>query len=237
MAALRSWLSRSVAFFFRYKRCVPVVANCEKRCFSELIRPWHKTVAAGFGVTLCAVPIAQKPEPHSLSNDALTRRAVSLVTDSTSTFLSQTTYALVEAITEYTKAVYTLISLYRQYTSLLGKMNSQEEDAVWQVIIGARVEMTSKQQEYLKLETTWMTAVSLSEMAAEAAYQTGADQASVTARSHIQLVRSQVQEVRQLSQKAETKLAEAQTEELRQKTQEEGDERAEPEQEAYLRED
>lgn len=31
------------------------------------------------------------------------RRAVSLVTDSTSTFLSQTTYALIEAITEYTK--------------------------------------------------------------------------------------------------------------------------------------
>ncbi|XP_059977209.1 diablo IAP-binding mitochondrial protein isoform X1 [Lagenorhynchus albirostris] len=237
MAALRSWLSRSVAFFYRYKRCVAVAADCEKRRFSGLIRPWHKSVAAGFGVTLCAVPIAQKPEPHSLSNDALTRRAVSLVTDSTSTFLSQTTYALIEAITEYTKAVYTLSSLYRQYTSLLGKMNSQEEDAVWQVIIGARVEMTSKQQEYLKLETTWMTAVSLSEMAAEAAYQTGADQASVTARSHIQLVRSQVQEVRQLSQKAETKLAEAQTEELRQKTQEEGDERAEPEQEAYLRED
>ncbi|XP_066870918.1 diablo IAP-binding mitochondrial protein isoform X3 [Kogia breviceps] len=294
MAAIRSWLSRSVAFFFRSKQYVPVVANCKKRCFSELIRPWHKTVAAGFGLTLCAVPIAQKPEPHPLSNDALMRRAVSLVTDSTSTFLSQTTYALIEAITEYTKAVYTLISLYRQYTSLLGKMNSQEEDEVWQVIIGARVEMTSKQQEYLKLETTWMTAVSLSEMAAEAAYQTAAlftiaktwkqlkspltdewikkmyiytmehysaikkneimpfaatwmqlemiilrraDAASVTARSHIQLVRSQVQEVRQLSQKAETKLAEAQTEELRQKTQGGGDERAEPEQEAYLRED
>ncbi|XP_058896701.1 diablo IAP-binding mitochondrial protein isoform X4 [Kogia breviceps] len=215
MAAIRSWLSRSVAFFFRSKQYVPVVANCKKRCFSELIRPWHKTVAAGFGLTLCAVPIAQKPEPHPLSNDALMRRAVSLVTDSTSTFLSQTTYALIEAITEYTK----------------------EEDEVWQVIIGARVEMTSKQQEYLKLETTWMTAVSLSEMAAEAAYQTGADAASVTARSHIQLVRSQVQEVRQLSQKAETKLAEAQTEELRQKTQGGGDERAEPEQEAYLRED
>lgn len=42
----------------------------------------------------------------------------------------------------------------------------------------------------------------------------GADQASVSARSHIQLVRSQVQEVRLLSQKAETKLAEVQTEEL-----------------------
>ncbi|XP_022373103.1 diablo homolog, mitochondrial isoform X2 [Enhydra lutris kenyoni] len=215
MAALRSWLSRSVASLFRYRQCVPVVANFKKRCFSELIRPWHKTVAVGFGVTLCAVPIAQKLEPHSLSNDALMRRAVSLVTDSTSTFLSQTTYALIEAITEYTK----------------------EEDEVWQVIIGARVEMTSKQQEYLKLETTWLTALGLSEMAAEAAYQTGADQASITARNHIQLVKSQVQEVRQLSQKAETKLAEAQTEELRQKTQEDGDERAEPEQEAYLRED
>ncbi|XP_037673105.1 diablo homolog, mitochondrial isoform X2 [Choloepus didactylus] len=165
------------------------------------------------------------------------RRAVSLVTDSTSTFLSQTTYALIEAITEYTKAVYALISLYRQYTTLLGKMNSQEEDEVWQVIIGARVEMTSKQQEYLKLETTWMTAVSLSEMAAEAAYQTGADQPSLTARNHIQLVKTQVQEVRQLSRKAETKLAEAQTEELRQKTQEGGEGRAGPEQEAYLRED
>ncbi|XP_047553511.1 diablo IAP-binding mitochondrial protein isoform X2 [Lutra lutra] len=215
MAALRSWLSRSVASLFRYRQCVPVVANFKKHCFSELIRPWHKTVAVGFGVTLCAVPIAQKLEPHSLSNDALMRRAVSLVTDSTSTFLSQTTYALIEAITEYTK----------------------EEDEVWQVIIGARVEMTSKQQEYLKLETTWLTALGLSEMAAEAAYQTGADQASITARNHVQLAKSQVQEVRQLSQKAEAKLAEAQTEELRRKTRDDGDERAEPEQDAYLRED
>nr|XP_042123725.1 diablo homolog, mitochondrial isoform X2 [Peromyscus maniculatus bairdii] len=200
MAALRSWTCRSIASLFRYGQRAPVVANSKRRCFSELIRPWHKTMLAGFGMTLCAVPIAQKSEPHSLSNEALMRRAVSLVTDSTSTFLSQTTYALIEAITEYTK-------------------------------------MTSKQQEYLKLETTWMTAVGLSEMAAEAAYQTGADQASITARNHIQLVKSQVQEVRQLSQKAETKLAEAQTEELHQKTQEAVDERADQEEEAYLRED
>ncbi|KAI2568472.1 diablo IAP-binding mitochondrial protein [Homo sapiens] len=61
MAALKSWLSRSVTSFFRYRQClcVPVVANFKKRCFSELIRPWHKTVTIGFGVTLCAVPIAQ----------------------------------------------------------------------------------------------------------------------------------------------------------------------------------
>ncbi|NXX70003.1 DBLOH protein, partial [Spizella passerina] len=112
------------------------------------------------------------------------------------------------------QAVYTLVSLYKQYSNLLGKMNSEEVDAVWQVVIGARVDMTTKQQEYLRLESSWMTALRLSEMAAEAAYQSGADQASVTARSHIQVLKSQVQEVRLLSQKAETKLAEAQTDEL-----------------------
>lgn len=51
----------------RYRQCVPVVANLKKRCFSELIRPWHKTVAVGFGVTLCAVPIAQVKYHQSLS--------------------------------------------------------------------------------------------------------------------------------------------------------------------------
>lgn len=67
----------------------------------------------------------------------------------------------------------------------------------------------------------------------------GADQASITARNHVQLVKSQVQEVRQLCQKAEAKLAEAQTQELRQRAQAGADEPAEQEQaqEAYLRED
>jgi diablo protein len=57
------------------------------------------------------VCVLQKSEPHSLSNEALMRRAVSLVTDSTSTFLSQTTYALIEAITEYTKVCLPLLNL------------------------------------------------------------------------------------------------------------------------------
>lgn len=34
-------------------------------------------------------------------------------------------------------------------------------------------QMTTKQQEYLRLESSWMTALRLSEMAAEAAYQSG----------------------------------------------------------------
>ncbi|XP_061866280.1 diablo IAP-binding mitochondrial protein [Colius striatus] len=211
MAAGSRWL-RGCCSLLRHS--LPVLAGPGRRCLAGLSRAGQRVAGVGLGVALCAVPVAEKESSASLSNEALIKRAVSLVTDSTSTLLSQTTYALIEALTEYTKAVYTLVSLYKQYANLLGKLNSEEVDAIWQVVIGARVDMTTKQQEYLRLESSWMTAVRLSEMAAEAAYQSGADQASVTARSHIQLVKSQVQEVRQLSQKAETKLAEAQTEEL-----------------------
>ncbi|XP_065548635.1 diablo IAP-binding mitochondrial protein isoform X2 [Lathamus discolor] len=210
MAAGSRWLGSCCSLL---RRSFPAVASVRRRCLSGVSGRWHQVVGVGLGVSLCAVPIVEQ-NVVSLSNDALIKRAISLVTDSTSTLLSQTTYALIEALTEYTKAVYTLVSLYKQYANLLGKMNSEEVDAVWQVVIGARVDVRTKQEEYLRLESSWMTALRLSEMAAEAAYQSGADQASVSARSHIQLVKSQVQEVRLLSQKAETKLAEAQTEEL-----------------------
>lgn len=36
----------------RYRQCVLAVANFKKRCFSELIRPWHKTVVVDLG-SLC----------------------------------------------------------------------------------------------------------------------------------------------------------------------------------------
>uniref|UniRef100_A0A8D0AYB2 Direct IAP-binding protein with low pI n=1 Tax=Salvator merianae TaxID=96440 RepID=A0A8D0AYB2_SALMN len=225
------------------RRSVPVLVNGRMRVVSRLKGPWNKIAALGFGVTLSAIPITQKHDPGSLSSEALIRRAVSLVTDSTGTLLSQTTYALIEALTEYTTAVYALTSLYQKYTHLLGKMNSSEEDAVWQVIIGARVEMTAKHQEYLKLESRWMTALRLSEMAAEAAYQSGADQASVSTHNHIQLVKTQVQEAQQLSQKAETKLAEVKIEELMKLKEEEPPSSAgrqgsiEEAEDAYLRED
>ncbi|XP_074829151.1 diablo IAP-binding mitochondrial protein isoform X2 [Natator depressus] len=203
-AAVRSRWFRCCSALLR--QSFPVLANARRRCFSGLSGPWNKMVGVGFGVALCAVPIVQKHEPTSLSHEALIRRAVSLVTDSTCTLLSQTTYALIESLTEYTK-------------------------------------MTTKQQEFLKSESTWMTALHLSEMAAEAAYQSGADQASVTARNHIQLVKTQVQDVRQLSQKAEIKLAEAQTEELINTKVEESSqpcripETTEEVDESYLRED
>nr|XP_048677620.1 diablo IAP-binding mitochondrial protein isoform X2 [Caretta caretta] len=203
-AAVRSRWFRCCSTLLR--QSFPVLANARRRCFSGLSGPWNKMVGVGLGVALCAVPVVQKHEPTSLSHEALIRRAVSLVTDSTCTLLSQATYALIESLTEYTK-------------------------------------MTTKQQEFLKLESIWMTALHLSEMAAEAAYQSGADQASVTAHNHIQLVKTQVQDVRQLSQKAEIKLAEAQTEELINTKVEESSqpcripETTEEVDESYLRED
>ncbi|XP_063310343.1 diablo IAP-binding mitochondrial protein [Pelobates fuscus] len=175
---------------------------------------WLKIIPVGVGTSLCAVPVGQRSEP-TLSNDSLIKRAACLVTDSTQTFLSQTTYAVIESLAEYTTAVYTLISLQQRYTALLEKMNPNEENAVWQVVIGARVQMRNLKERYLRYEASWQRAVSISEMAAEAAYQAGADEASVSVRNHIQLVQTQVSETRELALKAEAQLAAAQTEEIR----------------------
>ncbi|KAG8456077.1 hypothetical protein GDO86_002032 [Hymenochirus boettgeri] len=185
-----------------------------KRGFLLRSGSWAKYLSLGVGASLCAIPVGQRSEPI-LSNDSLIKRAATLLTDSSSTFLSQTTYALVESLTEYTLAVYTLISLQNKYTSLLDKMNSSEENAIWQVIIGARVKVNQLKEQYLKYESSWQRAVSLSEMAAEAAYQAGADQASVTVRNHIQLAHLQVQEAREQAQKAEVQLTATQAEEIK----------------------
>ncbi|XP_029426952.1 diablo homolog, mitochondrial-like isoform X2 [Rhinatrema bivittatum] len=233
MAALRGRLICRFSALLR--QGFPAWSEGRRQCISGLKRPWSR-VALGFGATLCAVPIAEKSE-LSLSNESLIRRAVGLVTDSTYAYLSQTTYVLIDALTEYTK----------RYTAVLEKMNPNEEDAIWQVIIGARAEVNKKHQEYLKFESSWVSAIKLSEQAAEVAYQAGADTASITARHHIQLVQTQVHETRQLAQTAEAKLGAAQLEEIR-KTKTEQEESvtkardrvgpvAEEENEAYRRED
>ncbi|XP_053328537.1 diablo IAP-binding mitochondrial protein isoform X2 [Spea bombifrons] len=209
-------------------------------CIRILRSPWLKMIPVGVGTSLCAVPVGQRSEP-TLSNESLIKRAASLLTDSTQTFLSQTTYALIDSLTEYTTAVYTLISLQQRYTALLDRMNPNEESTIWQ--------MKNLKEQYLRYESSWERALSLSEMAAEAAYQAGADQASVTVRNHIQLVRSQVQETLELVLKAEAQLAAAVTEEIRRTVTEDNDDKPagggspnssqseEEIPEAYLRED
>ncbi|KAM4051478.1 diablo IAP-binding mitochondrial protein [Anomaloglossus baeobatrachus] len=203
---------------------------------------WRQVLSVGLGASLCAIPVGQRSEP-ALSNDSLIKRAASLVADSTQTLLSQTTYALLESLTDYTKAVYTLLSLQKKYTSLLERMNSNEESAICQVMIGARVQMKKLLEEYQKYEASWARAVSLSELAAEAAYQAGADYVSVTVRNHIQLVQIQVQETRELAVKAESMLAASQSEEIIKTVTEDkhnppdGGSPSEDVPEAYLRED
>ncbi|KAM4628264.1 diablo, IAP-binding mitochondrial protein a [Polymixia lowei] len=195
----------------------------------------HLSVGSG----LCAVPFTQHAE--NLSHDSLIRRAASVVTDSTSTYLSQTTLALIDALTEYSKAVHTLIALQRRYLASLGKLTPAEEDSIWQVIIGQRGAVTDKLDECKRFESTWTGAVNLCEMAAEAAYTTGAEQASITVRMNIQVAQSQVQEAQKVSMDADKKLAENKVEEIQRMAEynaflEKGGEEHEIH-EAYLRED
>eukprot|EP00066_Takifugu_rubripes_P004915 XP_003968615.2 PREDICTED: diablo homolog, mitochondrial [Takifugu rubripes] len=191
------------------------------------------TIGAGF----CAVPFKQADQ---LSHDSLIKRAASLVTDSSTTLLSQTTLALIDAITDYSKAVHTLIALQKRYLDSLGKLSPAEEDRIWQVIIGQRAEVNDRRDQWLRFESTWGSAVKLCETAAEAAYASGAEHASISVRTNMQVAQAQVDEARKLSAEAERKLAEAKVMEVERMSQrvtsmENNEEEEVPD--AYLRED
>ncbi|XP_066556033.1 diablo, IAP-binding mitochondrial protein a isoform X3 [Amia ocellicauda] len=191
--ALKGWCSWSVIIASRQRLArfpVLVKSNC---------------LSFGAGGGLCAVPFSQHAE--SLSHETLIKRASSLVTDGANTYLSQTTLALVDALTQYAK-------------------------------------MNDKLDNCKRFQSNWMNAVNLSELAAEAAYNAGADQASVTARTNIQLAQAQVEDVRRLSLEAEMKLAEVKVEEIKRTAEYATSEKAgedviveEEVPDAYLRED
>ncbi|XP_061537061.1 diablo IAP-binding mitochondrial protein-like [Phycodurus eques] len=193
-------------------------------------------VAASVAGGLCAVPFAQVP---SLTHESLIRRAASLVTDSSSTFLSQTTLALIDAITEYSKAVQTLVTLQKRYLASLGKLSQAEEDSVWQVMIGQRAEVNDRQEECKRFEAVWVSALRLCETAAEAAYTSGAEHASITMQTNIQVARSQAEEARKFSRDADKKLLEAKALEVQASAQRTSalEQSEEDVPEAYLRED
>ncbi|XP_034557562.1 diablo homolog, mitochondrial-like [Notolabrus celidotus] len=190
------------------------------------------------GGGLCAIPFRQV---DNLSHDSLIKRAASLVTDSSSTYLSQTTLALIDAITEYAKAVHTLIALQRRYLDALGKMTPGEEDTIWQVIISQRAAVSDRQDECKRFELTWITAFKLCETAAEAAYTSGAEHASIGVRTNMQVAQTQVEEAQKLSADADKKLAAAKVMEVERMTQYsaslENTNEEEEVPEAYLRED
>ncbi|XP_030008608.1 diablo, IAP-binding mitochondrial protein a [Sphaeramia orbicularis] len=184
------------------------------------------------------VPFAQLG--GNLSQDSIIKRAASMVTDSSSTFLSQATSALIDALTDYSKAVHRRITLQRRFLASLGKLTSAEEDFFCQLINGQRAEAADRLAECKSYESTWINAINLSKMAAETAYISGAEQASVTIRTNIQLAQSQVEEARKLSADADKKLAETKVEEIQRMAEYTaflGDSEEHEVHEAYLRED
>ncbi|XP_061684222.1 diablo IAP-binding mitochondrial protein-like [Syngnathoides biaculeatus] len=193
-------------------------------------------VSVTLGGTLCAVPFTQVP---SLTHESLIKRAASLVTDSSSTFLSQSTLALIDAITEYSKAVQTLITLQKRYLASLGKLSQVEEDSIWQVMIGQRAELNDRQEDCKRFEAVWVTALRLCETAAEAAYTSGAEHASITMQTNIQLARSQAEEALKLSRGLDKTLLEVKALEVQASAQRAAAlEKSEDDvPEAYLRED
>ncbi|KAJ8402287.1 hypothetical protein AAFF_G00371520 [Aldrovandia affinis] len=188
------------------------------------------------GAGLCAVPFTQK-QVEGLSHETLIRRASSLVTDSTNTFLSQTTLALVDSLTQYVKAVHMLLALQKRYVTSVTKLNSMEEEAVWQIIVRQRAEVSDRRDEYKSFESNWMNAINLSKMAAEVAYNAGADQASITARTNLQVAQAHVEDIRQQSLEAERMLVETKAEEMKRTPPLASEAVEEDIPEAYLRED
>lgn len=170
-------------------------------------------VSLSVGTALGAVPV-QLQQVENLTHESLVQRASSMVADSANTYLSQTTQALVDSLTQYAKALHTLIALQRRYLSSLGKLTPAEEDSIWQVIIGQRVEVGDRLDECNRFETNWINAVSLCEMASEAAYKAGAKHASVTVKTNLNIAKSQVEETRKLTQDAEKRLTDAKADEV-----------------------
>ncbi|KAJ0063763.1 hypothetical protein NL108_006711, partial [Boleophthalmus pectinirostris] len=107
---------------------------------------------------------------ENLSHSSLIRKAASVVTDSSSTFLSQSTLALIDSFTDYAKAVQARIALQRQYLATLGKLSPAEDESLWQLINNLRAEAADRLSQCKHYESNWINAMNMSKMAAEAAY-------------------------------------------------------------------
>uniref|UniRef100_A0A8C8DYP9 Diablo, IAP-binding mitochondrial protein a n=1 Tax=Oryzias sinensis TaxID=183150 RepID=A0A8C8DYP9_9TELE len=138
----------------------------------------------------------------------------------------------------YQQAVNSRIAFQKRYLSSMGKLSPAEEGSLKQTISSWRA--AERLSECKRYESTWNSAVNLCKMAADAAYSSGAQQASISIRTNIKVAESQLEEARKLSAEAEKKLAETKVEEIERMAEYaaflEGSEEYEI-QEAYLRED
>ncbi|XP_078589110.1 diablo IAP-binding mitochondrial protein-like [Branchiostoma floridae x Branchiostoma japonicum] len=151
----------------------------------------------------------QPPDPSTLTHEYLMRSAAAMTVDSAITLLSQTTMAIIHLEQEYAKIVSTLTSLLEYETLVLG--NAPEEERVAQLIIQQRVELEDKRRELQNIEVALLAVQRLVESAAEAAYQTGAESATVAAQDRLQLAQNQIELVRNQSRQADVVLNQLQT--------------------------
>eukprot|EP00058_Branchiostoma_floridae_P022636 XP_002608126.1 hypothetical protein BRAFLDRAFT_126260 [Branchiostoma floridae] len=154
----------------------------------------------------------QPPDPSTLTHEYLMRSAAAMTVDSAITLLSQTTMAIIHLEQEYAKIVSTLTSLLEYETLVLG--NAPEEERVAQLIIQQRVELEDKRRELQNIEVVLLAVQRLVESAAEAAYQTGAESATVAAQDRLQLAQNQIELVRNQSRQADVVLNQLQTQSI-----------------------
>ncbi|KAM4565776.1 diablo IAP-binding mitochondrial protein-like [Odontesthes bonariensis] len=218
--------------------CVRFLGTAESRRpgvqkSGDLRKPSHMSLASlSIGHGLLQV--------EDLSYNSLIKRATSVVIDSSSSFLSQATLALTDALKDYSKAVHSRIAFQRQYLASLGKLSPTDEETLQQAISGWRAEAAERLDECKRYESTWINAINLCKMAAEAANSAGAQQATISVRANIQVAQSQVEEARKISKEADKKLAETKVDEIQRMAEyaaflEDNDEHEVHE--AYLRED
>ncbi|XP_077422736.1 diablo IAP-binding mitochondrial protein-like [Vanacampus margaritifer] len=165
----------------------------------------------------CLSPLgsaSSSQQAEQLTYDALIARATSLVADGTSTLLSQSTFALVHALHGYAEAVHTRIALQRRFLILLGKLSSAEEDSLQRAIFEQKAQVSDHLDECKRFDSTWIKAVDLCQMAADAAYASGSEQASVTLTANMQLARSHAKRARDAAAAADKKLAETKVDEI-----------------------
>lgn len=174
-----------------------------------LLRNNWKTLSVTGG--LCAVPFIQKPD--NLSNEDRVLRASFLITNSAKTYLSQTTLVLLDSISNYVKAMRKLVTLQKHYEDSIDRLSSVDEDKIWQLILRNRQEVIDRRKDCKKFESCWKTAINLAELAAKAAFNAGADQASVTTKDSVELAKSQVEELQQMMLITERQLKDSDAEE------------------------
>ncbi|XP_074536201.1 diablo IAP-binding mitochondrial protein-like [Halichoeres trimaculatus] len=200
--------------------CVRFISISESGQFKPGVQKLEeKTITAHVNITapsaargLNTLPFTQHVE--NLSQDSLIRRAASVATDGSCTFLSQTTLALIDALTDYSKAVHTRVAFQRRYLATLGKLTPAEEDSILEVVRAKRAEASERLEDCKRFESTWVNAINFCKVAAEAAHSAGAEHASITVRTHIQVAQAQVEEARKLSADVDKKLAETKVEEI-----------------------